>query len=79
MLDLLSLLTSKEFTLVVALIAAFYSIAGTILGALILAIFWGKLNEIRSLLAKKPTAPKKVLDAQPADESATESVLSQTV
>jgi hypothetical protein len=47
---------------------------------LILAIFCGKLDEIRRLVATKPSAPQKVLDAQPASESAiSEPVQTQTI
>jgi hypothetical protein len=79
--DYLSLFDVKEFTLVMALIAAFYSIAGTNLAALIRAIFWGKPDEIQSLLAKKkPASSVDVLDVLPADESAVlEPVQTQTI
>jgi hypothetical protein len=79
--DFLSLFDVKDFTLIVALFASFYSIASTILGALILAIFWGKLNEIRNLLAMKKQATREdVLDVLPVDESAvSESMQTQTV
>jgi hypothetical protein len=61
-------LDDNQLTQVLALIAAFYSVASTILGAMTLAIGWCKLDEVRSLVRrKKPAEPDDVL---PVEESA---------